>query len=299
MKNVKSNVQILMSTYNGEKYLSKQLETLLNQKNVNLDILIRDDGSKDSTKEIINDYMKKYSNITYIVGKNLGYAKSFWDLIKNADLNYDYYAFCDQDDIWEENKLDAAISLLKNEDNSIPLLYTSRVVSVDNNMNILNENTFEENRVLNVYESFQKSIVPGCVFVFNKAALVLLKKYDGFLESHDWATYIIVSSFGKVIYDNNSYIKYRIHENNTIGKNTKLQSLIKKIKRFFRKSKKTRSKFAHDFYNTYSNDIPSELCKNIKYLAFYDKNLKYKLLLLCSKKFKGLMFKIYVLLNRV
>lgn len=296
---MKSKVLVLLSTYNGENYLETQLETVLKQKNVDVSILIRDDGSSDSTRDIIKKYAKKHKNINYIFEDNIGYAKSFWSLIHQASINYDYYAFCDQDDIWLEDKMDAAITLLKKEDNIIPLLYTSKVVSINNSLEIINDNTFPENRVLSVYESFQRSIVPGCVFVFNNSAINLLKKYNGYMESHDWATYCIINVFGKVVYDNNSYINYRIHSNNTIGQDSKFVKIKKKIKRFFKKSTNARSKFAYDFYNTYKNLLPINLNNDIKELAYYRNNIIYKFKLIFSNKFKGLIFKFYIILNKV
>ena len=297
---MKNNILVMLSTYNGEKYLSQQLDSILSQKGVNVDILIRDDGSKDMTKDIILQYASKFDNISYFFGKNVGYAKSFWDLVHKSK-KYDYYAFCDQDDIWLDSKLEEAINKINEfSKKAVPILYTSRVVSVNNNMDIISSNTFPCNKVLNVYESFQKSVVPGCTFVFNKYAISLLKKYKGFMESHDWATYAIVKVFGHVIYDNNSYINYRIHSENAIGQTqSKIKKLSVKIKRFFKENKNSRSKFAKDFYNCYKDKIPAELIDEIKCLAFYRERKLLKLKLLFNKNFKGLIFKIYVILNKV
>ena len=296
MKN--RNIAVLISTYNGEKYLEALLDSVLNSKKVDFDIIVRDDGSKDKTHLILEDYSKKYKNIKVYYGKNLGYAKSFWELIKLAG-DYEYYAFCDQDDIWLENKLFKAIEKIEEIENKISVLYTSRVVSVDNNMNVLSENTFPNDKALNVYESFQKSVVPGCTFVFNKESAEILKQFDGNMESHDWAAYTIISVFGKVIYDNNSYIKYRIHDSNAIGQDSRLGQLKIKVSRFFQKRKNTRSKFAQAFYASYKNKIPEKYKNDIAYLAFYRESFKYKIKLLFSNKFKGIIFKIYVILNRV
>ena len=94
-------ILVLMSTYNGEKYVDTQIKSVLNQKNVNVKIYIRDDGSSDKTVDII----KKYNDerITFFEGQNKGATDSFFELIKKAPLDFDYYAFCDQDDYWEDN----------------------------------------------------------------------------------------------------------------------------------------------------------------------------------------------------
>ena len=298
---MKNKVAVLLSTYNGEKYLEEQLNSLIKQKDVDITIIIRDDGSNDNTIKIIKKYTKKYNFIKFYTGKNKGYAKSFFDLIYNSKNygEFDYYSFCDQDDIWESNKLIQAIKKLE-EYKNIPALYTSKVISVNYEMNVISDNTFNTSRVLNQYESFQKSIIPGCVFVFNNKSKEIIEKYDGYMESHDWVVYNVVNVFGKIIYDNNSYIRYRIHQDNTIGKQNKIKTLLIKIKRFFSKSKCTRSNFAKDFYETYSNEIVDEYLKtNIKYLAYYKENITYKIKLLLNRNFKGFIFKLYILLNRI
>ena len=243
--------------------------------------------------------MKKKYNITLYPEKNIGYAASFWNLLNRVN-SFDYYAFCDQDDIWLDEKISSAISLIEKETkNDYPVLYTSKVISVNNDGKILSKNTFNNNDKLNVYESFQKSKFPGCVFVFNNSARDCLIKYDGYMESHDWATYCIISVFGKTIFDDTSYIHYRIHENNAIGKKNRISEFLKKIKRFFSHSKCSRSKFAKDFYNVYKNEIPKEYLDDIFQLAFYKKKLKYRIMLFKNRNFKGFIFKFYVLIGKI
>ena len=294
--NSNNNVLVLLSTYNGEKYLSELLDSVLTQKNVNVNILIRDDGSSDNTKKIIEDYQKRNKNIESYFKQNVGYARSFWDLL-NKNKKYDYYAFCDQDDVWLEDKLYNAMELLKKEDRNIPLLYTSNVIPVDENLVNIKYNSFKENRVLNIYESFQKSILPGCTFVFNYKAKEIASKYDGYMESHDWTLYCIVRVFGKIIFDSNSRILYRISSQNTIGQDTKIKSLSKKIKRFFRKSKCTRSRFAKDFLKAYDN-IPN-VQDDIEQIAMYKSSIRKKIKFFFNKNFNGFIFKIYILLNKI
>ncbi|HOV15546.1 MAG TPA: glycosyltransferase, partial [Spirochaetota bacterium] len=116
-------INILMSTYNGEKYLKEQLDSLLNQTYKNIKIYIRDDGSSDNTLNILKEYNKE-NKINLFVGENIGFVKSFFWLIKNSD-NADYYSFSDQDDVWFPGKLEKAINLLNKYDSQIPTLYFS------------------------------------------------------------------------------------------------------------------------------------------------------------------------------
>ena len=97
-----------MSTYNGEQYLEQQIVSVLNQENCEVELLIRDDGSTDKTMDIIRKYSSLY-NVDYYCDYNLKSAKSFMHLLNNCDKKYDYYAFCDQDDVWDKDKLCIAI----------------------------------------------------------------------------------------------------------------------------------------------------------------------------------------------
>lgn len=294
---MKKKVLILLSTYNGEKYIEEQLESILSQVDVDIDVLVRDDGSTDNTISIIKAYATKYNNVSYILGENVGYAKSFWELLKHSN-GYMYYAFSDQDDTWDSNKIASAIKFLSKANG--PALYTSRVVSVDNEKRIISENCFKSERALGIYESFIRNNIPGCVYVFNNHVRDLAAMYTGYIESHDWAVYIITNIFGIIFYDNNSYIQYRIHSNNAIGKKNVLGELIIKIRRFMHKSKCTRSNFAKGLIKSYDiKSVDNELYNNIYFLANYKESWKSKYKLLFNKNFKGLIFKIFVLLERV
>lgn len=291
------SVLVMMSTYNGAKYLREQLDSLLCQENVEVYIYIRDDGSSDNTVDIIKEYSEKNSCIDFEVGENLGYAKSFWTLFTHEN-KYDYYAFADQDDVWHNDKLYKAVEFMEKGQTDVPLLYTSDVISVNDSGETLNKHTFGVKESINFYQSLQKSILPGCTFVFNNSAFSIIQKFNGYMESHDWAVYCIVSAFGKVLFDQVSHINYRIHESNAIGKSSTMQELLVRAKRFFAKSKCVRSKFSKDFYDCYKEDLTNASYKNSVYnLGYYKENRKKELFF--DKNFKGIIFKIYVILNRV
>lgn len=292
------DIAILLSTYNGEKYLEKQLDSLLAQRGVTFDVYIRDDGSSDNTISVINSYIQNNDNIYFEAGTNIGFAKSFWNILQYSGV-YRYYAFCDQDDIWFQDKLFRAVSYLENYScNNWPLLYTSNVICIDEFDEKLELKPFIGGTI-DVYKSFQQSILPGCTFVFNYKAKQLIEKYNGHMYSHDWATYIIINSFGKIFYDDIPKIKYRIHSENTIGINTKYEDIKNKIKRFFSSSLNTRSRFARDFYETYKNCLDNDLKKHVYLLGHYNDCINIKLKLICDKEFKGVIFKLYVILNKI
>lgn len=124
-------VAILMSTYNGSRYLSEQIDSILCQEGADVTLYIRDDGSSDQTIDIIKKYAKKYQNIILTTGQNVGVGNSFMQLVYDCPDDFDYYAFSDQDDIWLKEKLKVAIDNIKQKDT--PTLYASNQMLVDEN----------------------------------------------------------------------------------------------------------------------------------------------------------------------
>lgn len=233
-------VQILMSTYNGEAYLQEQIDSILAQKTklgkekIELSLLIRDDGSLDGTVEILEEYGKKFPQITYIEGRNIGACKSFFRLMQKADSDADYIAFSDQDDVWNENKIRRAVSGLKKQEN-IPAMYAGDLEIVNEKLETIR---ISENTGRNFRPSFGNALIEnictGCTIVINKKLYqMVMKTVPQKAYMHDWWLYMTASCFGKVIYDKKPYIKYRQHESNTVGSAVKYRQLFqKRIKNF-------------------------------------------------------------------
>lgn len=226
-------VCVMMSTYNGENYLIEQIESILEQEGVEVSLFVRDDGSKDSTVDILSAYQKEGKVHLYIDNCNLGPAISFMKLLYES-TDYDYYAFADQDDVWHKEKLLVAISMIEKY-KDIPSLYCS-------NQWLFREGKverlrFEQNLNHGIVQAICGNVFSGCTMVFNwKLASILKQKEnhpsEAVLKSrmHDTWVIAVAECVGKVIYDNNSYINYRIHSNNTVGiKSGRLQRLRKKI----------------------------------------------------------------------
>lgn len=106
----KPRVEVLMSTYNGELYIDEQIQSILSQKDVDLNLLIRDDASKDNTIEKIKKYTTR-DNVSFYNGKNIGATRSFFDLMNHAG-EYEYYCLSDQDDVWDDDKVITAVNKL-------------------------------------------------------------------------------------------------------------------------------------------------------------------------------------------
>ena len=129
---MKKDITVLMSTYNGEKYLHEQIDSILRQQGVKVNLLVRDDGSTDNTLAILDKYQEE-GLLTFYTGENLGPQRSFLHLLQQAPQS-DYYAFADQDDIWLEDKLSTGIKQLQN-DKEKPALYFSQTQLTDEELN--------------------------------------------------------------------------------------------------------------------------------------------------------------------
>lgn len=298
--NTNKKVQILLSTYNGEKFLEEQLDSIIKQDYPYISILIRDDGSTDDTINIIKRYCKSYKNISYYQGKNLGVIGSFFDLIKRTNEEYDYFAFCDQDDIWKYNKISRALEKLENLRTKVRL-YCSNLILVDQYKQM-----YKKQRLQKKNPSFGNAMIEnictGCTAVCNLELLNYLKniEYQNIIM-HDWWLYLVASCFGEVYFDEEPFVLYRQHGSNVVGTtNNFFKKTIKRIKTF---DKNNLSNQISYFYICYQNIITNEKKKSIQILLNYKSNKMYKFKLLLHKKIKrqssidNFLFKILFLFN--
>ena len=267
-----------MSTYNGEKYLREQIDSILNQDYPEISLLIRDDGSTDGTVDILKEYAQKYRDIDYY----LGVQNSFFDLMKRADKRAYYYAFADQDDVWLPGKIKRAIELLEREDEKKdkrkPLLYGGRVTYASENLEYTKEMIFHNRKDPGLGNALVENIFIGCTEVFNKELLQLVILHIPKCEIlHDWWLYLSASCFGSVIYDQNSYLFYRQHLNNQVGiQNSWIKHWIVRKKRFG-KRKNTLSDQAWEFIRVYGTQY--EKYKIVAMVAEYKKDIKSRFIL--------------------
>lgn len=227
-----------MSTYNGEKFIGQQLDSLLQQDYPNIDILVRDDGSKDSTVAILDEYGKQHQNIKVLKEQNKGVIASFFDLLRQASDTAEYFAFCDQDDFWKPTKISRAVELMEQENTQIPLMYFSRLDIVDENLQLLKQSQIPPKGV-EFKNALIQNIATGCTIVFNKKMLNLFKSNIPDVKKitmHDSWFYLLGTAFGKVIYDEQSHLLYRQHSSNTLGMaNNKFKSMMIRYKNFKKK----------------------------------------------------------------
>lgn len=218
-------IAVLMSTYNGEKYLSEQLKSLADQTmRDSICVYIRDDGSTDGTFEIIEKWSKKVS-IVLIKGENKGPAGSFWELLMNPDIQADYYAFCDQDDIWDADKLERGIALLR--DRVHLSLCNCRLV--DGEGNIIQERMYEEVPRPGILRQFVCGMAQGCAMVFTRELRdYFLDHPVKYVPMHDTVVALHAMGFGDIVWETEPKFGYRMHDSNVVAKENK--PLLKRIK---------------------------------------------------------------------
>lgn len=214
-------VSVLMSTYNGHKYLKQQIDSILNQRDINVLLYIRDDQSSDNTCKILAEY-EKLSNVHVYYGNHLGVIESFEWLINNIPIESNYFAFSDQDDIWYKNKLCTAVDKIKeveNKKNNKLVLYACNQNCVDKDGNFRMLRLPKEKIGDNVIDSLIQTEYPACSMVFTKMIILKMRytykvaKKD-LRTMHDAWALIMAQLMGTFIYDPQPLMDFRRHDEN-------------------------------------------------------------------------------------
>lgn len=258
--NKKIQVAVMMSSYNGEKYIREQIDSILSQEGVEVTLYIRDDGSTDKTRNIIEEYNTD-SNVITIYGENLGFQRSFMHIVKDIPDIYDYYAFSDQDDYWESDKLQRGVLALKN--NKGTDLYASSLNVVDERLHHQYYNNFLKLRIT-FGSAISRQRLAGCTMVFTSRLLNLAKKFpiDSYymLFSHDAVVYYLALLIGSNVYfDKKSCILYRRHIGTVTEHGKGLRKRIQSVTNVFSSEKSVKFNQISTLYNYYRNDMSSEV----------------------------------------
>lgn len=285
---MEEDVLVLLSTYNGERFIREQLDSVIAQKGVTTHILIRDDGSKDSTIKILEEY-SAHPNISFFCGENIGAVASFNELMMRPELErYDYVAFCDQDDVWDEDKLFIAVKTIgKRQD--IPILYCSNLMITDEWLNPIGKMRRPVKNYTNSM-SLVQNIGTGCTQVFNRKAY---EKYrlgvSSFMEMHDYWMTLLCIFLGMVIYDETPHIKYRQHNNNVVG--VKKTSTVGAVKHIVNQEQTIRIRMLKDFIDVYKLTNDDE--KTVQKVINYNNSLISRIKLL-DYKYRGVSIKVTI-----
>jgi glycosyltransferase involved in cell wall biosynthesis len=225
-----------MGTYNGRAYLEEQLDSLEKQTHTNWQLIVSDDGSTDNTHSLLEKYQSKWPEGKLITrsGPQQGFCQNFLSMACDKNIKADYFAFCDQDDVWLPKKLEEAVKNIgNNETPNVAYVYCGPTIYVDTNLKHIG---YSDLYLLpKVFENaLVQSIVGGNTMVFNNAGKKLLENIGiKQVASHDWWLYqIATGSGGKVFYDTESYVLYRQHADALVGGGFILRDKLARIKAF-------------------------------------------------------------------
>jgi len=225
-------VAILLGTYNGEAFLAEQLSTFEQQIGCEWKLYASDDGSDDATLDILESFHKSHpGRVTLLHGPTDGFAANFISLVQNDDIDADYFAYADQDDLWLKDKLSCAIQALATLPKDVPALYCSRTAMIDEN-GAPSGYSPQFRRPPSFNNALVQNIAGGNTMLFNRPARAILKsgRYVPGLGGHDWWTYLLLSACGgKVVYDPQPRILYRQHNTNLIGRNSGFLAKLRRI----------------------------------------------------------------------
>ena len=252
-------VAIVLSTYNGERFLEAQMQSLLAQTYQNIQILVRDDGSTDRSLQILESFARDRENVKVLADKNVGVVSSFLRLLNMASPEAAFVALCDQDDVWREDKIERALSMLANIDSHVPAMYCSALEVVDEQLNPIRvENQVRKEPSLE--NALVQNVATGCTTVLNEAAARLVAAKDPVPERigmHDWWLYQVISCFGRVVFDDVPKIRYRQHGQNVIGSASGVQFWLNRVKRHFGPKNNIIKDQAAELLRLYGDDMPA------------------------------------------
>ena len=282
---------VLMSTYNGEKYLREQIDSIIHQKtDIDMDLIVRDDGSSDSTKKILEEYACS-GKLSYTEGENVGPAKGFLTLLRDHP-GYDFYAFSDQDDVWHEDKIQNGINAI--QDIKGPALYCTNGELVDSELRSIGVNVHRKKPTNTLESSLCLAfIAQGCTSVFNKelARMIQENPLPKTMIMHDtFMTCLCGLIGGKVIYDDVPSMKYRMHGGNCCGEvyaRQDVKSILRdRIDEIFKRKNISAYAQAESILETYKEFIPEKnrrLCEVVissknnllsRFKLVFNKNLR-------------------------
>nr|WP_309295583.1 glycosyltransferase family 2 protein [Pseudomonas parakoreensis] len=232
-----SHVTILMCTYNGERFLSQQLDSIARQSFQNWDVLVSDDGSTDATLDILRQYAAAWGEgkLTVRQGPQRGFATNFLSVACVVSGQSEFYAWADQDDIWQEHKLKVALKSLQHLPMDIPALYCARTELIDDTGTITGRSPMFP-RPPCFANALVQSIAGGNTMVFNRSAQALFQAAGAHLDivSHDWWAYLLVTGTGgQVVYDHTPTLLYRQHDTNLIGSDMGARARLARLRMMF------------------------------------------------------------------
>ena len=216
-------VNILLAAYNGERFIKEQIASIQAQDFSDWTLLVRDDGSSDHTRQIVQALSQDDSRIRLIDAErhdNLGVIASFYRLLKYEEA--DYYFFSDQDDVWLPHKLSHSLNAAKNHDKSQPLMVYTDLKVVDQELTVVHDSmirTQSHHANTTLVQELTENTVTGGTMMINHALAMMWQRPDNLLM-HDWYLALLATSFGQLVYLDEATELYRQHDHNVLGART-------------------------------------------------------------------------------
>jgi glycosyltransferase involved in cell wall biosynthesis len=227
------HIAILLAVYNGEAFLERQIETLASQSVSRVDLWVSDDGSTDNSSAIVKRAAERWikGRVHFLNGPGQGFSENFRSLLANPKIEADYFAFCDQDDVWDDDKLASALKWLTFQSDDLPALFCSRTRTITDDEKMAGFSSLFRKKA-SFRNAIVQSIAAGNTMVMNRAArnvLLEASRRTGFV-SHDWWSYIIVTGVGGVVhYSPVANIGYRQHGGNLVGENDSWRARLQRL----------------------------------------------------------------------
>jgi len=262
------SVAILLATYNGAAFLAEQLDSIERQSHRNWRVYASDDGSSDGTQAILVAYRERWGaeRLRISHGPRCGHAANFLSLVQDGAIEADYYAFCDQDDVWLDDKLERATRSIASVGEEKPALYGSSTIYIDpNGRRIGTSEIFKS--APSVENALVQNIAGGNTMLLNERARKLLRSItpDTSFAAHDWTTYLLVMACGGVvIYDRLPSVQYRQHQFNLHGSNVGLKGRADRIVQLFRGQFKSYSAAHLKALNTVADELVPTAIERIR-----------------------------------
>lgn len=208
-------VVVVMSTFNGERFVGEQVASVLSQLPPEGLLMVRDDGSRDGTAHAVAAFADPRIALTR--GDNIGFAASFFSLLDAVPAGADMVMLCDQDDVWLPGRIERAWQAMRPGGDE-PVLYCSRMRLVDEQLRPLGLSRVPA-RGPSFGNALAENIVTGCTVAINAPALRLARERanPSRIHFHDWWLYLVVAAFGRVVFDPEPTVLYRQHASNVIG----------------------------------------------------------------------------------
>ena len=301
------SVQVLLSSYNGEKYIQRQIDSILAQEAVDIHLLIRDDGSKDRTRAIIAEYVEKYPDkVEVVTGENLGYKKSFLTLLQLAG-DYDYYAFADQDDYWLPDKEISSIREMEKDGDDIPKLVQVNPEATDENLKPLVPPPAAEKFCITEHDNvYAGEFFRGCLMTWNKKAMELFQNYmpKGNYSHDHWigrVTYLL----GRVYFVKEKKMYYTRHEDNVSSTGDLFVNRWSRLQMLLRGKESVYDNIGADMLKGYRHILSKHDTCMCEDLSNYKTHFSAKWRLLTNSKLRRpsalatVLYKFCILINRV